>query len=85
MSGRRYNAQLKIGKHQGIKYSQIIGSRTKYKRSDIKINENKSELTVLINASDITALIASSNYVMKAIKTAESALGAKIPQKAKIA
>ena len=81
MKDCKYSATIKIGKPKGIKYTYIIGSKTEYKRSSISAKESEGTLEVKISANDITALMASSNYVMKAVKTAESALGTRIPQK----
>ncbi|MEM3841407.1 MAG: hypothetical protein QXN59_01790 [Candidatus Micrarchaeaceae archaeon] len=81
MNAAQYAANFKISKRAEIRYSTIIGNRLEYKRSNISVKEAKQFVNVHINASDITALIASSNYVLKAVKTAEAALTAKIPQK----
>ena len=76
-----YSATIRIGKAAAIKYTDAIGPISSYKRSKIKVTETKNEMTAFIKADDITALMASSNYVMKAAKVAEGALGVKIPQK----
>lgn len=78
---RVYNATIRIGKAAPIRYVDAIGPISSYKRSRIKVTETKMEMTASIKADDITALMASSNYIMKAAKSAESALKAKIPQK----
>jgi hypothetical protein len=76
-----YSATIKISKAAPIKYTDAFGPISSYKRSTIKVTETKTGITASIKANDIIALMASSNYVMKAAKAAESALGAKVPQK----
>ena len=76
-----YSATIRISKAAAIKYTDAIGPISSYKRSKIKVTETNKGMTAFIKAEDITALMASSNYVMKAAKVAEAALGVKVPQK----
>lgn len=74
----RHNANIKISKQKGIAYKKIIGVNKSYKRSKIKISENKNCVYISIDANDITALRASANAVLRELQVIESV--AAIPQ-----
>ncbi|EET89703.1 MAG: hypothetical protein LVQ97_02090 [Candidatus Micrarchaeales archaeon] len=73
-----HSAKIKINKQKGITYKKIIGIGKSYKRSKIKMSENKNCVYVYIDAKDITALRASANAVLREFQVIEAV--AAIPQ-----
>ena len=60
-----HSAKIKISKQKGIAYKKIIGIDKSYKRSKVKISENKNCVYIYIDAKDITALRASTNAILR--------------------
>ncbi|MCL4383790.1 MAG: hypothetical protein M1168_02465 [Candidatus Marsarchaeota archaeon] len=69
MKIKNYILRIKIPKiNDSVNYLQILDKTKKYKRSSIKINENKEYITILINAVDVSALRGSVNAILKEIQ-----------------
>lgn len=69
MKIKNYILRIKIPKiNDSVNYLQILDKTKEYKRSSIKINENKEYVTILINAVDISALRGSVNTILKEIQ-----------------
>ncbi len=69
MKTKKYTLELKILRNKDLfNYTAVLDKYQKYKRSLVKINENKKHIIILIEAEDIIALRASINSVLREIQ-----------------
>lgn len=69
MKTKKYISEIKILRNKDLfNYTAILEKYKKYKRSLVKINENKNNIIILIEADDVTALRASINGVLREIQ-----------------
>ena len=73
-----HSAKIKISKRKGIAYKKIIGIDKSYKRSKVKISENKNCVYIYIDAKDITALRASTNAILREFQVIEGVAAIRI-------
>lgn len=62
--GFNYEIKFAITKTNPMSYSKILNTKRAYKRSALKITEQKNSVEIMIKAKDITALKATTNSLL---------------------
>lgn len=69
MKTKKHISEIRILKNKDLlNYTAILEKYKKYKRSSVKLNENKENIIILIEANDINALRASINGILREIQ-----------------